>query len=389
MHPQKANFASLASVASGNEVFVAREAAKVNSPAALESDIAAAEGDPKSIFPLESSASIAAALAAAEADNANVSHPSTPSPTEETAMEQDPAESLPPSLEEAAATVQEAVREAAQTAQEVTQEVQAAVQQAVVEPAINLLAELKALEAQPLGPDPDNLLEAGTDILSNGQPVAEEAGPAAVLSEADKALRTPEGMLAEAADLLQDPGDTLESDSSEQAVDAVDRQLATHREQETNFDPEVEETLRKAKQLAASMRLLAASADNTAAAPGEAVALLARSGQEHAGAATEGRQPEAAEETAAALEVMLRSSPAPESLPDTQRKAAAAGASSVSHIHLMEAVPHAPTLVGDNATQIGAGPAEAPNSLALALASMQPTSSASLTAVRLSLLPFF
>ena len=398
VHPEEAALNSLASVASGNEIFVAREAARVNSPAAVEGSIAAAEEARNCASPQDSSEAFA--IAAAKADHANVSHPSTPSPTEETAHEQDHAAAEPLLtllLEEAAQVVQEAVKEAVQTAQEATQEVQEAAQQAMREPVIEVgPAQQETIESQPPAQEPCDLAEAATDISLAGQPVIEHTVPAAVISEAEKPLRSPKGMLTEAAALLRSHDDIpAELDNQEQASDSAVGEAAVPSSAERlihkdiapllYIDPEVEGGVREAEQRPVSLGLPEPCEDRNAAASEDAAASLAGVSPSQAEAIAE-----TVAEMAADLEAITQGAGAPKNQANTQQETSAAGASALNSAERLQEVLHAPDLmagqtVGDGATQTGA---EVPISLALALVSQQPISG-NITQVSFSLgLPF-
>lgn len=252
MRPEQAAIASLASMASGNGIFVAHEAAKVNSPAVLEHrdaavdhasaavelDKAAADRGLKATSPQDSSEALAAALAAKEADNANVSHPSTPSPTEETAVEQDlatadqdlaTAEQLPSALlGEAAEVAEQAVAEASEALQEVTEDVEEAVLKAMAED-INTVApaEKQAANPYPTAQEPGSRVEAATDILLADQPLSGEISAATVRLEAGKTVQTPTGLLAEATESQHNPNNPLaEAEVLQQNLEAAEQVAA-------------------------------------------------------------------------------------------------------------------------------------------------------------------
>ncbi len=203
MHLQEAAFAPLSSVASGNEIFVAREAARLNEAAAVEPDTAAVgPGSPaaaagvergpaeRSTLPSDTAAPCDASngLAAAEGNDL---HPSTPSPTEETTIDQDstavePSSTMP--REEVAEEAAEALQEPAQETTQPNSEDTRADAQIVAETSTET-----------------GTTEGGTNICE--APEVQPIDAAAALPEADKALRTPKGMLLRAANLQQEIAD--------------------------------------------------------------------------------------------------------------------------------------------------------------------------------------
>lgn len=250
IHSQQAALASLASVASGNGVFVACEAARLSSPAAVGLRDAAVEPDnavEEKAALQESTPALADVQISREAENINISHPSTPSPTEETAVQQEvaAAEVLPAMLPEAARDAAEALRQGAEEAAEsqhkqavetteAEQEAAEAEQAAADEEQAAADEEQAAAEALYIATvESSSLTDTALQIAAVTEALADKPNARALATllmeeqlnleerraEAEEPVRTPKRMCTETGDLRQNPSEhPAEPDQMEQTL---------------------------------------------------------------------------------------------------------------------------------------------------------------------------